>query len=186
MTVLLRAGRSGLQVVGKAMRVRAAQARQSPMRWRIFVVAVGAMSAVGCAGPATSPIPATTMTATVGPPVRVNSRTMKAPRPTTPPPTLVRTALTVADHDATVLAQPGRPITVTLAPTNVGNWDRAKASNAAVLHLDSVTGGYPSQQALMARFSVVGRGQSDIATYTRLGCRCGPGPTLWHVRVVVR
>jgi hypothetical protein len=99
--------------------------------------------------------------------------------------------LTVADNGATVLARPDQPITLTLAPTNLGNWDRPRINSAEVLRLDSVTGGYPSQQALMARFSVVGRGRSDIMTTTDLAClhghpACAPPQQGWQVHVIVR
>ncbi|GLY92290.1 hypothetical protein Airi02_102180 [Actinoallomurus iriomotensis] len=99
--------------------------------------------------------------------------------------------MTVADAGATVVARPGRPITLTLAPTNVGNWVRPTTSNAEVLRLDSVTGGYPSKQTLQARFSVVGRGRSGIMTTTDPACShghpaCAPPQQQWQVRVIVR
>jgi hypothetical protein len=78
-----------------------------------------------------------------------------------------------------------------LAPTNLGNWVRPTTSNAEALRLESVTGGYPSRQTLQARFSVVGRGRSDIMTTTDLAClhghpACAPPQQQWQVHVIVR
>lgn len=170
------------------MNTRVGQARHALTRGRMCVVAAALLSAAGCAGQATSAIPAET--ATAGPPVPVPGRTMRPRPPTGAPPTLLRAALTVADNGATVLARPGRPLTVTLAP-DVGNWERPRVGGAGVLRLDAVTGGYPSHQALVARFSVIGHGLSDITTFTDLAClharpACKPPQQEWHVRVVVR
>ena len=181
-------------VMWKTMTERAAQARLSLIRRHVFVAAFASMFAVGCAGHATATVPRTTVTAV--PHGTLTPRTMRPPLPTRPapiepPPTLVRTALTAADNGATVIARPGQVITLTLAPAHMGNWDRPIATSALVLRLDSVTGGYPSQQALLARVSVVGRGRSDIMTRTDIPClhshpACLPPQYLWQVHVIVR
>jgi hypothetical protein len=145
--------------------------------------------AAGCADQASSTTPA--VTGTIGPPVTVDARTMKPVPPPGPSPTLTRTALTVSDNEATVLAHVGQQITVTLPPTNAGIWDRPQVSDLRLLRLTSVTGGYPSTSPLQAAYIAIGRGQVNVATQTDLACfhghpACAPPVSGWRVRLMVR
>jgi hypothetical protein len=159
------------------------------MRVRPVTAAVSMILAAGCADHASSTTPAAT--GAIGPPVTVDTRTMKPVSPPGPPPTLTRTALTVSDNGATVLAHVGQRITVTLPPTNAGSWDRLQVSDLRLLRLTSVTGGYPSTSPLQAAYVAIGRGQVNVATQTDLACfhghpPCMPPVTGWRVRVMVQ
>jgi hypothetical protein len=157
---------------------------------RTLVLMLGAALTGGCGHhPVTSTT--TAISSTTIAPQRRDPRSLPLRQPPKPKPTLTRTTLSNTDSGATVVTRPGRQITVTLTPTNLGNWTRPQITGQGVLRPIATSGGYPSSQPLHAVYLAAATGTASIATRTDLPClharpACLPPEENWQVHVSVR
>jgi hypothetical protein len=92
----------------------------------------------------------------------------------------------LADNQGTMRLHVGDTLVVSLSPLHLP----PKLSAAGVLVQGEITGGYPTNQPLVARYAAVSAGQVEVSTTTDIACNHDPtpcpSPTVpWSVRVIV-
>jgi hypothetical protein len=99
--------------------------------------------------------------------------------------------VTTADNHGTVNLHVGDQLVVNLVFTSPpANWTPPKVTPGGLLAATSITGGYPTDQPLVARYVAVAAGQTDISSLSDIACNHAPMPcpspqVPWTVHVTV-
>lgn len=153
------------------------------LRWIGLVLSGAALASAGCGARADVGGVVTPVARSEANPSLAVASPLPSPRPH---PTLTDGTLTDDDSEATVTAHVGQQIVVALEP----GWDRPRTSTR-LLHLLSVSGGYPSPDPLRAIYQALAPGRTRILTHTDLPCYHTRPPCLipvrvWQVQVIVQ
>jgi hypothetical protein len=106
--------------------------------------------------------------------------------PTTPPAGGSEVTVTLTDNQGTVRLHTGDTLVVSLSRLHLP----PKLSAPGVLVPGDITGGYPTEQPLVARYTAAAAGSVDVSTTTDIACNHEPLPcpspsVPWLVHVVV-
>ncbi len=98
--------------------------------------------------------------------------------------------VTTADNQGSVSLHIGDTLVVNLVVSPPANYTPPTVKPSGVLSVTSVTGGYPTDQPLVARYLAVAPGQADVTSLTDSACNHQPTPcpspqVPWTVHVTV-